>query len=501
MGRAVGTWLWRVWCAVGVAAVVVYLLLPDGLYLNVIYDVIGLVSAAMIVVGVRIHRPARPRIWYCFAAGQATWVAGDVVYGVYVQLGMEPFPSPADALYLAAYPILVAGMFMLIRGRVSGRDRAGLLDASIIATGLGLLSWTFLMRPIALDDTSDLVTRLVAMAYPAADILIIAMVARLFASPGARTTAYRMFIGALLTLVVGDIAYAVLTTLFTYTGGLIDAAWLASYVLWGAAALHPSMRSLSEVAPDKAVRFTRKRFSLLAATSLLAPGLLFFEGITNPSDVDWVAIGIGAVVLFLLVLARMSGLVAQVQDQATQLASLAHNDSLTGVPNRRAWDLELVREMALAHRTGMSVSVVLLDLDHFKKFNDQFGHQAGDRLLTQAAALWRAQLREHDFLARYGGEEFGLIIPGLSPEDAGAIVDRMRAATPDSQSFSAGVATWNRVESPENLVGRADGALYRAKGTGRNRVELAVTPAPSAHGDTDLPNAPDRRVESVVAGR
>jgi diguanylate cyclase (GGDEF)-like protein len=244
-------------------------------------------------------------------------------------------------------------------------------------------------------------------------------------------------------------------------------------VLWAGAALHPSMRSLSEVAPDRAARFNRSRFMLLAATSLLAPALLFVEGIRTPRHVDWAAIGIGAVVLFLLVLARMSALISQVQDQASQLAALANNDALTGIPNRRAWDLELAREMAVARRSESRVAVAILDLDHFKAFNDRHGHQAGDRLLAQAAALWKAQLREYDIIARYGGEEFGVILPGLTAAEADPIVERLRAATPVRQSFSAGIATWDGVETPEHLVGRADEALYRAKHSGRSRTCLA----------------------------
>jgi diguanylate cyclase (GGDEF)-like protein len=480
--------LWWIWLGLGLSAIAGYFALPDdSYYTSTYYDAIGLTSAAVMVFAVRRHRPTHARLWYCFAAGQAVWSVGDITYGYYLHvLEVEPFPSPADALYLSAYPILIAGMFMLIRGRTPGRDRAGLLDASIISTGLGLLAWTFLMRPIAADASLETLPRVISLAYPAADLLMLAMVARLLTSPGARTASYRLLVAAVLLLLGSDITYSLLTTFSTYTGGLVDVGWLLSYVLWTAAALHPSMRALSEVAPQRAARFTKGRFALLAATSLLAPGLLFYQGLSDPQHVDWGAIGLGAVTLFLLVLARMSGLVSQVQDQATQLAALAHADGLTGIPNRRAWDLELAREMALARRAGTPVSVALLDLDHFKRFNDQYGHQAGDRLLTQAAALWKAQLREHDVIARYGGEEFGVIIGGMPADQAATVLSRLLAATPDRQTFSAGVATWNGTESPEQLVSRADGALYEAKHSGRNRICISGTadrlpehPAPS----------------------
>jgi predicted signal transduction protein with EAL and GGDEF domain len=122
----------------------------------------------------------------------------------------------------------------------------------------------------------------------------------------------------------------------------------------------------------------------------MAPAVLVQQGLRHqPIDVG--AIALGSVVLFLLVVLRMAGLVAQVQDQAGQLAALAHNDALTGIPNRRAWELELPREMARVRRYGGRLYVALLDLDHFKRFNDQHGHQDGDRLLKEATAAWRSR--------------------------------------------------------------------------------------------------------------
>jgi diguanylate cyclase (GGDEF)-like protein len=212
---------------------------------------------------------------------------------------------------------------------------------------------------------------------------------------------------------------------------------MASYRCWGAAALHPSVRSLSEVAPARGVGVSRARLLVLAPAALIAPTLLLYQGVRGLT-IDWVSLGAGSVVLFLLVVARMSELVAQVQDQAAQLAALAHNDALTGIPNRRAWDLDLVREMIRARRSGAPLHVALLDVDHFKRFNDTNGHQAGDLLLKSAAASWRAQLREGDMLARYGGEEFAALLVGCSQAEAVAMLDRVRAATPLGETAPSG---------------------------------------------------------------
>ena len=146
---------------------------------------------------------------------------------------------------------------------------------------------------------------------------------------------------------------------------------------------------------------------------------------------------------------------------------MARTDDLTGLPNRRAWNEQLAREIARAQRAGVPLCVAVLDLDHFTLFNDTYGHQAGDRFLKQAAARWSSQLRMTDLLARYGGEEFALALPGAGPDHAAEIIERLRRATPEGESCSAGAVWWDGSESATELLGRADAALYAAKRAGR----------------------------------
>jgi diguanylate cyclase len=152
------------------------------------------------------------------------------------------------------------------------------------------------------------------------------------------------------------------------------------------------------------------------------------------------------------------------------LDRMAHEDGLTGITNRRGLDDGLTIELARARRSGVAVTVVMMDLDHFKRYNDRRGHAAGDLLLRGAAQAWRQQLRPTDLLARYGGEEFTLVLPSCDASAACLLVERLRPPVPDRQTFSAGVATWDGHESPEQLLGRADRALLVAKKQGRNRT-------------------------------
>lgn len=161
-----------------------------------------------------------------------------------------------------------------------------------------------------------------------------------------------------------------------------------------------------------------------------------------------------------------------------RLERMAFTDTLTGVPNRRAWQENMIRLCGEARATGAPLTVAIADLDHFKRYNDTYGHAAGDDLLQRAAGAFGGELREDDFLARWGGEEFVIALPGAGAAEAVAVLERLRTAMPDGQTCSIGCATWNTTESVEQLLQRADDALYVAKNDGRNRIrtsEVALT--------------------------
>ncbi|MDC7827765.1 MULTISPECIES: GGDEF domain-containing protein [Pseudomonas] len=157
----------------------------------------------------------------------------------------------------------------------------------------------------------------------------------------------------------------------------------------------------------------------------------------------------------------------------------ALRDALTGVGNRNALDRALVRELELARRTQQPLSLLMLDLDHFKRINDRFGHSVGDDVLRQTARTLSNCLRSMDMIFRFGGEEFCVLLSATGHEAAHIVAERLRAAVeaqsetagaiPLPVTLSLGLATLRDVESPRCLLLRADRALYQAKAEGRNR--------------------------------
>jgi diguanylate cyclase (GGDEF)-like protein/PAS domain S-box-containing protein len=158
------------------------------------------------------------------------------------------------------------------------------------------------------------------------------------------------------------------------------------------------------------------------------------------------------------------------EELLTEVATLARSDALTGLPNRRGLDEQLPREMARIRRAGSDLCLAIVDIDHFKAYNDANGHLAGDAVLRECALAWDAVLRGEDTIVRFGGEEFLVVLPDCPLEPAAETVERLRQATPAGLTCSAGLACWDHAETVDALVDRADSALYRAKAAGRDQL-------------------------------
>ncbi len=274
---------------------------------------IGLSAVAAIAYGVWRNRPNAPVAWWFLGGGVLLFIAGDTIYKFWHQImGQQqiPFPSFIDVIYITMYPVLAVGLLLLTRARVPGGNRASLIDALTVTLGVGLLSWIILIGP-NVRAPGDMLVRLTSAAYPLGDVLVLAMLAHLWSAGGFRNTAGRLLaIGAMGTL-VSDSLYGLANLHPAWNwndGNPVDLGWIVFYACWGAAALHPSMRELSEPRRAVAPRTTWTRLGLLAAASLIAPIVLLIETLTgNPVDAPMIAIVAAA--MFLLVLLRMADLI------------------------------------------------------------------------------------------------------------------------------------------------------------------------------------------------
>ncbi|WP_436531714.1 GGDEF domain-containing protein [Actinoplanes sp. HUAS TT8] len=467
---------WQTCVVVGAVATVGYVLLPAGGWQAAGYGLIGAACLVAVTWAVAHYRPQQPATWHTFIAGLTMWVLSTVVDRL---TSGHAWSLTGDLLELAGYPLICWALFGLIRGRARAQDRTAWVDAGMIATSLWLLYWIFVLGATVSDPVLPWTQKLLAVLIAGGDIALFVLGSLLVTTPGARTVSYRLMLTALLLTAASDILLIAVPSQEFDLDGATDAISLLGNTLVAAAALHPSMRRLT-VPLRRPPAFVRPRLILLTATILLAPAVGLYKGATGRAGQDWLPTGIGSIILFLLVAARMAGLVRRIENQADRLTLLARQDSLTGLANRRQWDERLTAAVAEHRFSGGALFVALIDLDHFKIYNDTYGHQAGDELLAGAAAAWGAHVRDGDLLARYGGEEFGLLFTGCTAAEATAVLERLLSATPSRQTFSAGLARWDGQESPGDLLHRADQLLYASKRAGRARVTAEPVAAAAA---------------------
>jgi two-component system, cell cycle response regulator len=487
--RGQGERWWLLYLATGYALVGLYYLIPrEGSMLVVrvvVYCAIS-ASAAVAVLATVALRPVGPRLpWVLLGLSQVVYAMADTTfYVLHYLLHNAAYPGPADVLYLAHYPLVVAGLTLLIRRRSPGKDRPSLIDAAVLAVVAAMLSWLFLIGPQAALD-APLPVKAASLAYPVADLAMLAVALRLVMAAGRRPTSFFLLCGYLFAIFAADTLYALQQLHSTYqTGNFLDAIWLAGNLALGAAALHPTRVFVAEQGRNRDQPLGPARLLALTAAALVAPATLLVQYLRGHSS-GIPVVAVACAVLFVLTIARLAGVVA-VQRR------LAITDALTGLHTRRFLEATLPLELARARRGGGAApAIFILDVDHFKSINDRYGHPAGDRALVEIANRLRAAARDGDVLARHGGEEFAVLVPSAHPQELVSIAERLRQRIASSPfalvddrwiaiTVSVGAACYPvHGGTPSELVSAADRALYLAKAHGRNRVMVAGAPGAS----------------------
>jgi diguanylate cyclase (GGDEF)-like protein/PAS domain S-box-containing protein len=359
--------LWWIYLLFGAFMCGLYEIVPPLKGSGPVINGLGLYGAVGIVAGIRIHRPRASLAWWCFALGLLLFWMGDVYTYSYPKLfGADvPFPSLGDGIYLAVYPVLMIGLVILVRRRNNRADSPGALDAIIMTLGLSLISGILLIAPYVHDQTLGLLPKLVSIGYPMGDIILLAGAIRLAVDAGKRRPAFYLLISSIVTLLVTDFVYGLLTLHNSYTHQVwLDAGWIFFYLLWGAAALHPSMQELSEVESDRQPKLTWLRLAMLAGASLTAPALELAKVIPTDNG-DLLFVIAASVVLFSLVVGRMTGLIRDREKSvARERALSAAGGLLVAASEPREIQIAALQALADFGNAGIAARVCRIANDH-----------------------------------------------------------------------------------------------------------------------------------------
>jgi diguanylate cyclase (GGDEF)-like protein/PAS domain S-box-containing protein len=271
------------------------------------WGLLGLSGVAAIVAGVALNRPARKAPWLLLAVAQLSFVAGQLSFLVAGLLGTQlPFPSFADVLYLATYPMYAVALLIFIRWRTPERDRRSLIDALTLTAGLGLLSWIYLILPYTNNPDLSWLQKSVAVGYPLCDVLVLAVVARLLAPGSWRSRSVQLLTIGIIGELVADTLYGLIQLYDApfRNGTVVDLGWAIIYIAWGAAALHPTMAELTKPVTRQRAEVSPGRLAVLLLASLIAPVVLFTRSVQFGGP-DEAVIAVFSAILYLLVLLRL----------------------------------------------------------------------------------------------------------------------------------------------------------------------------------------------------
>jgi diguanylate cyclase (GGDEF)-like protein len=500
----------RVWLLVLAAVPVLaaaYLLLPtDGPARLFAYPIFGLIATVAVLVGRRAAAPHDRRAWSFILLALVLLSIGDATYSV-LALGSAalPYPSLADVAYLPAYLVLLVGTAGLSRRPGVREGHGPLIDAAILAAGIGAVLWVVLMEPTVRAGTDPL-TIGVFLAYPAFDVVLLAVGLRAVLAP-ACPRHVQLLLAGIAFYFATSVTYSKLLLDGTYLiGQPVDAGWIVGVLLIGVASLHPSVRKPAREAVRETVlattrvevRLSRLRLVMLAGAAMLVPALLTATGgsLDQPVVLGLIALW---VLIFALVFARLATTVEDLRVSLVErgvleddLVHRATHDPLTRLANRALFHERLD---AALEADAAGTAVIFIDIDRFKSVNDTMGHAAGDALLQILAARIERGVRPNDLAARMGGDEFAVLVEAPATRAVVRVLtDRILAAihAPAELSgreirpqASAGVGFGSIGAASSDLLRTADEGMYEVKRL-RKAYAQEHTPTP-AHEPRPMP--------------
>jgi diguanylate cyclase (GGDEF)-like protein len=437
--------------------------------------------------------------WRLFALGLGAQLLGDTTMAIYdLGPGVVPFPSLVDPPYLAFYVLMGLALFRVPLAPAAKPQQARLgLDLAVAVLGGGMAVWYLVLAPTVTEGGTSALQMATSIAYPVGDMVLLAGlgIVVLRWSPLALRRPLVFIVGGLSLFILADLAYGYALLHGTYTaGGPIDMLWIGALALFALAATQQG-----EARPGTGETSIPLRAPTEGKVSWLPFGALAVGSATLLSS-QWenrfvpelslvaVAIALAALIAVRQYLAQgeMIRLQRELREAHEEMAKLASQDPLTGMANRRSFDENLEAELERASRYGRALSILFIDVDHFKAINDDHGHTAGDNALKELSSVMRDCLRPTDFPSRWGGEEFVVLLPETGSVEALHAAERIRASVEGHEfSFSGemgltcsiGASSWpDDAADARGLLRLADDAVYDAKREGRNRVMAASKP-------------------------
>ena len=441
-----------------------------------------------------------------WAVGQTIWTIYETGFGVEV-----PFPSWADAGYLAAVPLAAAGLIIM---PAAAQSMAGLLrivlDGVMVALALFCTSWILVLGPLFEAGGDSLLGTILSLAYPVGDVVTITMLifALLRARQGgeaARQPLYLVGLG-LTGIALADSGFVYLTSQTSYTSGsLIDIGWFAGFAVLFVAARRPE-RPAPTADSEQGLRFVSSLSVPYTPVVIMATTVLFQH--LRGQALDGTATFTAMAVLLLIVLRQVLtlrenlGLLRTLEDRVElrtaelrrreedrkrlqdELSHQAFHDSLTGLANRALFKDRVDQALKRFQRRRRPLAVFFLDLDRFKAINDSFGHASGDALLIAVSKRLNDCVRAEDTVARLGGDEFAVLVENLAGEaEVRIVAERVKEAFRDpiviegrelAVAASIGIALSEAgTETADDLLRNADLAMYRAKAAGGGARQYA----------------------------
>jgi two-component system, cell cycle response regulator len=432
-----------------------------------------LYDAAVVAAGLACLLRAREagrerRAWLFIAASVLAWGGGEIYWTLYIEGNAgAPYPSPADIGYLAFYPLATAGLYGLVRARAHQLDWRLWMDGLIAALGTAAIGAALIFQFVADRTEGSAIQVATTLAYPLGDIVLVSLVIGVTAltrwRPGRTWT---LLLVGLVTMAIADVAFTLQTYEATLPGGdWVEPIYLVSAAFIGAAAWQPSTAAIPREA-----RFDGWRELMVpaffAAVMIALFAMQYFTSAGSLTSVLWAATMIAVIARLGLSVRENKHLLEQVR-----------TDFLTGLGNQGRMQVDLVERCLRAREAPLTL--ILLDLNGFKRYNDTFGHPAGDAMLQQLGAQLRRAIGADGDAYRMGGDEFAVITAEDDGRDGAVAKRAAEALTARGKGYELSAA-WGTVavpaeaDGPTSAMQLADVRMYAQKESRRIAGDDAI---------------------------